>query len=182
MAHVSKIIPQEITRIDWERAWKAGEELARERLRSNQNLTDILIVWALVVEAFKVSKIAYSAPPRTGYPQKSSLPEAPDDLSYWAKTIAALQGQIDASDLEMESSTPLPNAEQITRASAILILFHQFALPRKGDKSRIKKALALKASGIRQAAIIKATGLNKQSIFRAKEEACADMLDIIAKC
>ena len=67
----------------------------------------------------------------------------------------------------------------MTRAEVILELWHNVALVGKGDRKRLKRAVYLKASGMRPRAVRDKTGLNYQQLWRAQKDACFDVWEKI---
>lgn len=166
------------TAFDWHRAMAAGRDMALEDARRGATPGEPEAMWALLKEAAQVSRVAYRAPPNSGWPRKSAMPDAPDDVSHWHLIAAYLAGQLDEMPTT-ESRPPMPSAAQISRSEAVLYLWHCHALARKGDKSRIKKAVYLKACGVPDRKIRAVTGLSRQQIHRAKIEAMDDMLEAV---
>lgn len=165
---------------DWQRTIRAGAEMAAEMVRSDVRADERHVIWALLVEAAQVSRRAYTSPPRTRLPSKSALPEAAEDVTYWHRIMAYLRGEIE----EMDAGTtrpPLPTAEQISRCEIILHIWHHYALVRKGDRSRIKRAVYLKACGVPDRKVRAVTGLTRQSLHSAKDEAMRDMWEVIRR-
>ena len=163
---------------DWSRAIRVGEALAVENTRSDVKLDATHVMWELLREAASVSARAYPAPPRSSYPAKSSMPDAPGEFSEWQRMAAYLRGEVqEASDFQ--PTPPRPSAEQVTRAEAVLDVWHRHALRRKGDAPRIKKAVYLKACGVKDARVRAVTGLTKQALHAAKVEAMRDMWSVV---
>lgn len=167
-------------RHNWPATIKAGVEMAGEQVRSDVAVKETHVMWALLKEAAMVSSIAYRAPPRSGWPQKSTLPDAPDDVSQWQMMMAYIRGQVEDAPA-VESRPPQPSLEQITRADIILHIWHNHALKRKGERSKIKRAVYLKACGVADRKVRAVTGMTKQAIHAAKEEAMADMWEVIRR-
>ena len=174
---------QMLTRLrnhNWRKTLLVAHDEAIEHLRLNATLEDHPLAWALLRDAAKVSRIAYTAPPASGYPTSSSMPDSVDDVTQWQIISAYLQGQL-TSLPEIESRPPKPSAEQVDRAALILHLWHHHALKRKGDKSRMKKAVYMKASGIRPKRISTITGMTVPQLLKAKIEASKDIFDQIQR-
>ena len=72
-----------------------------------------------------------------------------------------------------------PSAKQITRAEVMLELWHHVALVDTGDRKRLKRAVYLKASGMRPRAVQEHTGLNYQQLWKAQKDACSDVWEKI---
>ena len=62
---------------DWRRTIAEGVEMAKDQIRSDVKMDESHVMWALLCEASKVAEQAYTAPPRSGFPTKAALPEAP---------------------------------------------------------------------------------------------------------
>lgn len=167
-----------IVAFDWGRAIRHGETLAVENTRSDVKLDATHVMWELLREAARVSSLAYPAPPRAGYPVKSSMPDAPGEFTEWQRMAAYLRGEIDDAK-DVQSRPARPSAEQITRAEAVLDIWHRHALRRKGDAPRIKKAVYLKACGVKDGNVRAVTGMTRQALQRAKVEAMRDMWVVV---
>jgi hypothetical protein len=163
---------------NWVATIRAGAELAAEQVRSDVEVKEEHVIWALLCEAAQTSARAYSSPPRTGLPQKSVMPEAPEDVSYWHMMMAYIKGQIEEAPAT-KPKPPIPSAEQISRAEIILHIWHHYALRKKGAKNRMKKAVYLKACGVPDRKVRSVTGFTRQAIHSAKEAAMRDMWEII---
>ena len=129
-------------------------------------------------EAAFVSRAAYAAPPRSGFPAKSALPDGVDEVTVWQMVSAYLKGEIENLPSD-ETKAPRPSAKQITRAEVMLELWHHVALIDKGDRKRLKRAVYLKASGMRPRAVQELTGLNYQQLWKAQKDACSDVWEKI---
>jgi len=93
---VSQPIQIRLVNHDWPRTLREAEQLALDNIKADAKVSDKHIGWELLREAARVSRISYPAPPRTGFPTSSSLPDAPDDVTQWQLLSAYLKG-----DLEM---------------------------------------------------------------------------------
>ena len=165
---------------DWTRTIRDAEDTAKDNKKSDAVLKDHHIGWELIREAAHVSRIAYPAPPRSGWPTTSSLPDAPDDVTQWQLMAAYLKGDLESLP-SSETKPSRPSAEQIDRAEVILHLWHHYALARKGDRSRIKRAVYLKALGLNTLKIAGITGLTVRQIRSAQVEAAQDIVSQIDK-
>ena len=150
---------------DWRSTIKDGTQAAEQAARNGVIVDGSHIVWELLREAMAVSRIAYSAPPRTGFPAKSTLPDGADEATVWQLTSAYLKGEIENLP-SSETKAPRPSAQKVTRAEVILELWHHVALIDKGDRKRLKRAVYLKASGMRPRAVRDRTGLNYQQLWK----------------
>ena len=61
----------------------------------------------------------------------------------------------------------------------MLYLWHTYALARKGDRSRLKRAVYMKANGVKPAKIKAVSGLSPQQVLRAQVDACDDIQSAI---
>lgn len=163
---------------DWRATIKAGTDAAHDKMRKGTRIDGTHIAWELLRDAVSVSRIAYTAPPRSGYPQKSALSDGVDEVTAWQLVSAYLKGEIENLP-SAETKAPRPTAQQITRAEVMLELWHHVALMEKGDRERLKRAIYLKASGMRPRAVKDRTGLNYQQLWNAQKQACADIWEKI---
>ena len=165
---------------DWSKTLRDAEDLAKDNKKADAALRDHHLGFELLREAAHVSRIAYPAPPRSGWPTTSSLPDAPDDVTQWQLMSAYLKGDLESLP-SSETKPSRPSAEQIDRAELVLHLWHNYALVRKGDRSRIKKAVYLKACGLNTQKIASITGLTVRQIRSAQVEAAQDIVGQIDK-
>lgn len=158
---------------DWHRALRKGEVMAVDEAKVGARLGPEDVMWALFKDACRVSR-SYSSPPRSGYPVKSCLPEAPSDLSMWQRIMAYLQGEV--SELPGDQVAMVrPSAEEISRSEAVLFVWHHHALMKKGKRKMLRKAVFALACGAPYRAIRERTGIARASLYRAKDEAMRDM-------
>ena len=172
---------EQLTRLrnhDWHTTVRDGEALANQNKRKGTNVEGRHIAWELLREAVSVSRIAYKAPPRMGYPAKSTLPDGVDEITVWQMVSAYLRGELENLP-STETKAPRPSAKQITRAEVILELWHHIALMGKGDKKRLKRAVYLRASGMRPRLVKDWTGLNAQQLWKAQTDAANDVWEKI---
>ena len=170
----------EIRAADWERILKRGAELAVERARLGQDLKATDAMWALLQDAAQTSRLAHKAPPRTGYPIKSAMPETPDDISAWQLMSAYLRGEV--SDMPTTvARPPQPSARQIEEAEQVLALWHLHALCRRGGRDKMRKAVYMRAAGVPMRKIRAVTGFSRQRLHAAKVEAMTDMLAAVRR-
>lgn len=158
---------------DWGKTLRHGEVAAVDAARADQHVGPEDVIWALFREACQVSK-SYAGPPRLGYPGKSSLPEPPEEITAWQRMAAYLRGEVDEIP-ESDISAPRPTAAQISRADHVLAIWHGHALARKGDRKKLRKAVYALACGLPYRAIRDRTGIARASLYRAKDQAMADM-------
>lgn len=160
----------------WQKAFRVGETIAGDYTRAGTSIGDGEIIWALLCDAHKVLRLAYSGPPRSGYPTKSSLPDTPDEVTYWHKLSAYLSNDAVDEIPEIEGRPPMPSAEDVTRAEIVIDVFHH-AVTLGRDK---KRAVYLKACGKRPRSITRITGLDTTSQKAAKRRAVSQMLAFIS--
>lgn len=165
---------------NWQKTLKDAETLALDNKKADAVLRDHHLAWELLKEAAKVSRLTYPAPPRTGFPSTSSLPDAPDDITQWQLMSAYLKGDIESLP-SSQTKASRPSSEQIDRSELILYLWHHYALMRLGDRSRIKRAVYLKANGVKTQRIGAITGLTTKQILTAQTEAGQDIIEQIFK-
>lgn len=158
---------------DWHRTIRHGETLAVDAARANQTLGVEDVMWALFREAVETSR-SYSSPPRTGYPSKSAMPEAPDEISPWARIMSYLQGEIQEMPVDGVARVR-PSAAQISRADAVLYLWHTYALPRRGHRKKMRQAVYAKAAGVPYRLIKARTGISRTALYNAQQDAMQDM-------
>ena len=91
---------------------------------------------------------------------------------------AYLRGEVENLP-SSDTKAPRPTAKQIIRADVMLELWHKVALNDKGDRKRLKRAVYLKASGMRPRVVRTKTGLNCQQLWKAQKDACSDLREII---
>lgn len=163
---------------DWLRAIKAGEVMAVENARMGQELKPEHAIWELLKEAASVSHIAYGGPPRSGYPAKSAMPEAPDDISMWVRVMEYLRGIADEMP-EAANRPAQPSVAQIDRCEAILEIWHKYALTRRGARNRLRNAVYSLACGVPVRKITARSGVKRTALYRARDDAMRDMLTAI---
>ena len=106
---------------DWRTTMRDGTQLAEQNVKQGVVVDGSHIVWEMLREAATGSRIAYSAPPRLGFPAKSALPDGLDKVTVWQMVRAYLKGEIEnlpSSDMK----PPRPTAQQVSRAEVILEL------------------------------------------------------------
>lgn len=165
---------------DWRTTILDGTQAAEQAVKKGVVVDGSHIVWELLREATVVSRAAYASPPRTGFPAKSALPDGVDEVTVWQMVSAYLRGEIENLP-STETKAPRPSAKQITRAEAMLELWHYVALVDRGDRKRLKRAVYLKASGMRPRAVQERTGLNYQQLWSAQKHACFDVWEKISQ-
>jgi len=163
---------------NWAITLRDGYDRAIDDLKADSEIKDHHVIFALLKEAARVSRIAYPAPPRLGLPTSSSMPDAPDDVTQWQLISAYLAGTL-TSIPSIENRPPRPTAREVDRCDLMLYLWHTYALARKGDRSRLKRAVYMKANGVKPAKIKAVSGLSPQQVLRAQVDACEDIQSAI---
>ena len=169
-----------IRNFDWKRAYRAGEDLAIDQVRRGDPVDDRAIMWALLCEACDVARITYSAPPRSGLPQKSTMPESPAEVTDWQLISAYLKGELDEMPTT-DATPPQPTAAQVTRSEIVLEVWHRAALSDRGDWARIRKAVYLKACGVPDRKVRAITGFTRERIKYSRRQAVSDMIDFVKR-
>lgn len=160
---------------DWRRALNHAVNLAVENKRKGYDIRDEDLAWELLREAAKVSAIAYSGPPRSGMPTKSTMPDAPDEVTWWQISSAYIRGDLDEIP-EARARQPQPTSEQITRASMVLDVWHFKAMPERQGSKR-KAAVYMKACGAPDRKITAVMGpeFTRHKLRAYKDECAQDM-------
>lgn len=172
-------IPPAISNHDWQRAVRDGVEMAESQIRSDKAMDELDVIWALLCDAAQVSGHAYSGPPAAGYPIKSTMPESGDEVTQWQMMSAYLRGEV--QEIPDGKARVQPTAHQISRAEAVLDVWHLFALTGIGNRKKLKKALYLRACGVKMRRIRAVTGITRQQLHRAKQQAMGDMWGVIRR-
>lgn len=162
-----------LIRHDWAGTIRAGVELAGEHVKQNVDIQEYHVMWELLRQAAQVSRLTYKAPPRQGYPSKSAMPDAPDDVSEWAAMMAYVRGEVEEKP-ETKSRPPIPSTKEVTRSDVILHLWHSAALI---GKPKRKKAVYLLANDLKGGQISLKTGISRQQMHRDKKTAMQEMWD-----
>lgn len=156
---------------DWQRAFRAGAELARDDRRLGD--TPEAVMWALLRDAFRVSRF-FAGAPRLGYPSRSALPEVPDEITVWQRIAAYLRGEVDEFP-EYDPVPVRPTAEECTRADHVLQLFHSVTIA-WGENSRRRRCVAALAMGMRKRTVTSRYGLTRRQIDLARDAALRGMV------
>ena len=165
---------------DWNRTLRFAHDRAIDDLRLNADLKDHHMGFALLKHAATVSRIAYPAPPRSSMPTSSMMPDSADDVTQWQLISAYLKGSL-TSMPDIPNRPPRPTARDVDMTDLILYIWHNECLMRKGDRSRLKRAVYLKANGVRPEVIRRLSGLPTARLLRAQVEACEDMISAIER-
>ncbi len=162
---------------DWRKAILHGIDLAAENFREHEDAAPYTAMWELLREAAGISR-SFDAPPRTGYPEKAMWPETPDEITPWQRQMAYLQGTLDEVD-HGEPPPPMPSAADVTRAEAVLDLWHRHALWRGGHPHPHKRAIYRWADGGTLGLAIRMTGLRRHEVLALRQRAAEQMLRAI---
>lgn len=163
-----------IRHFDWRRALLHGVTLAAENHRDHDTPEAWTAMWELLREAAAVSR-SWDAPPRSGFPDRGSWPETPDEITAWQRQMAYLQGTLDEVPQE-DPEPPVPSAAEVTRAEAVLSLWHDSALIVGGHPHRHKRAIWRLAEGVFLGSVIRMTGLHRSEVLALRKRAATDML------
>jgi hypothetical protein len=163
---------------NWHKALKDAESDALDHLKRDAVLSQHHVGFALLRTAATTSRLSYSAPPRPGWPSKSALPDSVDDVTQWQLISAYLKGEL-ASLPDIENRMPRPSSDAIDQCDLVLHVWHHYALPHKGDRSRIKRAVYLRANGAKPNKIAAVTGINVRQLRSAAHEAGQDIFDYV---
>ena len=92
---------------DWHSTIRDGTRAAEQNAKQGVLVDHTHIVWELLREAAFVSRAAYAAPPRSGFPAKSALPDGVDEVTVWQMVSAYLKGEIENLPSD-ETKAPRP--------------------------------------------------------------------------
>ena len=159
---------------DWRRAMLHGITLAGDNLRDYDEPEAWIAMWELLCEAARVSR-AFDGPPPMGYPEKSSLPDAPEEMTPWQKQMAYLRGELDEMP-EDEPTPPAPTSAEVSRAEAVLHLWHTHALWRGAYPHPFKRQIYRLAEGAPLGQVIRMTGMKRSEVLAMKRKASYQML------
>ena len=164
-----------INGFDWGEAWRHGKSIAGDYARSGTAINDEAIIWALLCEAATVSK-SYRLPPRQGYPTQSSWPDASDEVTMWQKISAYIKGELEELP-EVDSRPPTPSAADISRADAVLTIWHHAV-----TLGRVRKqAVYLRACGAKTGKVTRVSGVTVTDLKNDKRRAVSEMLGHLRK-
>lgn len=165
---------------NWRRTILDGFKLAEQQVRRDRRIKMHNVAWALLCEAAEVSRISYQAPPRSGFPGRSAMPESSDEVTQWQLMSAYLRGEI-SSLPDGFGKAPRPEAHVIDRAELMLDLWHQVILNTRGDRQRLKRAVYERACGAKPRHVCAKYGMKYPQLQRAVEQASDDMAQTIEK-
>ena len=158
----------------WRRAMLHGITLVGENHRDYDDPEPWAVMWELLREAACVSR-AFDGPPSMGYPEKSSLPDAPDEMTPWQKQMAYLRGELDELP-EDEPTPPAPTSAEVSRAEAVLDLWHSHALWRGAYPHPCKRHIYRLAEGATLGQVMRVTGMKRHEVLALKRKASVQML------
>lgn len=159
---------------DWRKAILHGIDLAGENHRAYEGPEAWTAMWELFCEAVRISR-SFEPPPRTGYPEKGAWPDAPDEMTPWQRQMAYLRGELDEV-VHDEPEPPMPTAAEVTRAEAVLDLWHKHALWRGGYPHPAKRAIYALADGKPIGAVMRMSGLKRHEVLAMQKRASEQML------
>ena len=159
---------------DWRRAMLHGINLVGDNWRDYDEPETWAVMWELLREAARVSQ-AFDGPPSMGYPDKSSLPDAPEEMTPWQKQMAYLRGELDEIP-EDEPTSPAPTSAEVSRAEAVLDLWHAHALRRGAYMHPAKRHIYRLADGATLGQVMRLTGMKRHEVLALKKKASIEML------
>lgn len=162
-------------RIDWRAALIHGVTLAAENHRAYDAPEAWTAMWELMCEAARVSR-SFDGPPRSGYPDRGAWPEVADEITPWQRQMAYLRGDLDEVQLD-EPTPPAPTSAEVTRAEAVLDLWHRYALWRGGHPHPCKRHIYRLAEGASLGAVMRMSGLRRPEVLDMRTRAARQMLD-----
>jgi hypothetical protein len=159
---------------DWRRALLHGITLAAENHRDFDEPEPWTAMWSLLCEAAEVSR-SYNSPPRRWYPSKAAWPDVPDEITHWQKQMAYIQGTLDEVG-EDDPTPPMPSAAEVTRADAVLDLWHRHALRRGDNPHPMKRHIWSLAEGAPIGLVIRNSGMKRDEVLAMRAKAATQML------
>jgi hypothetical protein len=159
---------------DWRRTLMHGVDLAGENFRDYDAPEAWQAMWELLCEAARVSR-AFEPPPHTDYPTQAAWPDAPEEMTPWQRQMAYLRGELD--EMPVDEPLPLaPTAAEVTRAEAILHLWHTHALRRGAYPHPAKRHIYRLAEGETLGTVMRASGMPRHVVLAMKRQASEQML------
>ena len=158
---------------DWRPALLLGVEMAAENNRLYHEPEAWQAMWELLCDAARVSK-ASEGPPRSDYPE-TTWPDAPDEITPWQRQMAYLRGDLDEVP-EDEPLPPTPTAAEVTRADAVLDLWHRYALWRGSYPHPCKRYIYRMAEGAPLGEVSRISGLPRHEVIAMRRRAAMEML------
>ena len=163
---------------DWRRAMLHGIALVDKNWRDYDEPEAWAVMWELLCEAARVSR-AFDGPPAMGYPEKSSLPDAPEEMTPWQKQMAYLRGELDELPQD-EPTPPAPTSAEVSRAEAVLDLWHSHALWRGAYPHPCKRHIYRLADGATLGQVMRLTGMKRHEVLALKRKAAIEMLRVVS--
>lgn len=164
-----------MTSFDVTRYMHRAAELAADTLHGRERLTPENAMWAMLREAADVSR-SWSAPPRTAFPGRSAMPEAPDTVTEWQRAVFAFEEGLTVTQMYGIRPRAQWTAEQHTHAEVTLRLFHDRAFRLSGDRRRLMRATWDYAAGTPPREMRARYGMSRWQVQRARERVSAEML------
>lgn len=159
---------------DWRRALLHGINLAADNHHDYEAPVAWSAMWELLVEAVAISR-GYDAPPRSTYPTRAMMPDAPDDVTWWQIQMDYIRGTLDEIPQE-DPTPPMPSAIEVTRADAVLDLWHKHALWRGDHPHPMKRHIYKLAEGMPLGAVMRASGMKRHEVLAMKAKAATQMM------
>ena len=159
---------------DWQRVTAEARETALAEWRRREPLPEWAGWWQALREGISALERSQAGPPRTNYPSRSSIPEAPPDVTWWQLQAGYIRGDLEELP-ETESRPPLPSAREISTAEAVLDLFHGAALVGLRNRRLNVTALHMWAAGVPPRVILSRTGVRRRSLDHYRALAMGDM-------
>lgn len=160
---------------DWPAFIRQGYELARDEFRSTTQLDDHHAMWGLFCAAVRDTERAYRGMPGLGMPGKSAGFEGGPEISVWHQVAAYLRGEIEEMPQD-QGARLLPSAYEISRGAIVIDAFQAHALKTRADGKRLRKALFMRAKGMKPAALRSLFAVDRYQLRHAKDEAMRDMV------
>ena len=91
-------------------------------------------------------------------------------MTVWQKISAYLHDEVENLP-SSNTKAPRPTAKQIIPVEVMLELWNKVELNDKRDRKRFKRAVYLKAPGMRPRVVRSKTGLNYQQLWKAQKDA-----------
>lgn len=159
---------------DWRAAILHGCQMAGENWREYDGPEPWTAGWELLVEAARISR-SFEAPPRSGYPERGSWPETPDEVTPWQRQMAYLRGEVDEVEQD-DPPPPAPTAAEVTRAEAVLDLFHRHALMRGQYPHPCKRHIYRLANGAPLGVVMRLSGMKRHEVLAMRRRAAEEIL------
>jgi hypothetical protein len=159
---------------EWRPALLHGIRLAADNHLDFADAAPWQAMWCLLCEAAEVSR-NYDSVPRRGYPSKAIWPDVPSERTWWQEQMEYLRGE----SLELpdeEPTPPTPSHVEVTRADAVLDLWHRHALRRGDNPHPNKKHIWSLAEGAPIGLVIRNSGMKRDEVLAMRAKAATQML------